>query len=181
MGKSTSVFQVEEQSAEFEAIYSEYVELVYNLCLSRLGNRADAEDAASDTFLWVLQNLQRLKIGNKGQLKVLLMKVAVHKSIDIARKRSIRSHSQVDAELVASPAPTPDEYILQRGDMDRIRQVISTMPEQYKTILLLKYQQNLEPVDIADILKISVEHFRVQLCRAHRLLVKKLGEHHGAH
>ncbi len=176
MGEFGIVSHVEAKSAKFEAIYGEYIDHVYNLCLSKLGNKEDAEDATSDTFLWILQNLERLDVENKAKFKVLMIKIAIHKSIDIARKRGRRFHAELNPEVISAGPSKPDEHFIKKTEIERIRKVMDTLPDQYRTILLLKYQQNLEAKEMEDILKVSAENLRVRLCRAHKMLVTKLKE-----
>ena len=160
----------------FESIYSQFADSVFNFCYSKLQNLPDAEDASSDTFLWILQNIHRLQTNDRKKLKGLIMQIAIHKSIDIARKRRKKaipfdSDSQIEGQTIS-----PDEYMLRETDFSRIKDAIQLLPDKYNTILTLKYQQGCDPKTIAEALNISVEHFRVELCRAHKILSKILRE-----
>lgn len=157
-----------EGSPEFESFYSRHFDAVFGLCLHVLQNEPDAQDAASDAFLWVLKNMQKVTFDTNA--RSLVMKVAYHKAIDVARKRK-RNISE--SEEIDAPS-TSEAFEISTEDSSQVMQSLQMLPMRYRVILILRYRHEMGAAEIADIMNVSVENARMLLCRAHKTLAKTL-------
>ncbi len=152
-----------------EAFLSEAMDLhgdaVYRLALCRLQNRADAEDAFQDTFLAFFQERQA-QSWDDDHAKAWLLRVAVNKCHDIARRR--RRIAPMDpAEMPQIPGPDPYGCIA-------LWDAVNRLPEKQRLIFHLHYGESLKTEEIAAILKIPGSTVRVTLNRARTALRKEL-------
>lgn len=91
-----------------EEIYRAYASSVYAVCLSVTGQRADAEDAAVETFLriWNKASTYRRGTGHRAWL----MTIAHHTAAEMLRRQSrISPTEDVVLETVPSPARLEEE------------------------------------------------------------------------
>ncbi len=70
---------------EFQQLYQRYTEMVFDVCYKILKNKADAEDAAADTWLKVWRKLKRGQQIRKP--KSYILKIVKNAAIDMLRAR----------------------------------------------------------------------------------------------
>ena len=62
---------------DFEKIYNEYKNLVYNLALQYVQNQTDAQEITQDTFLSIYKNLDSFQ--RKSSIKTWVYRIAINK------------------------------------------------------------------------------------------------------
>jgi RNA polymerase sigma-70 factor (ECF subfamily) len=123
-----------------EALYLRHVGYVTSLCLRLLGNRDEAEDAAQDTFVDVLQQLSSLR--DPDRLKQWIARVAVHKVHRRFRRRKLLRalglYCAADhdiAVLAAAAHSTPE----QAAELERLSQLLGGLPDDQRAPWVLRY------------------------------------------
>ena len=146
-----------------ESLAGKHFRRVFNFCRSLLGSDADAEDAAQNVFLTVAR--RRDEIPEVIQPVPWLLQIARLTCLNARRERDrLRSAgSEVDEPVEAGPPIAPTE------NLDRVRATIQTLPERYRAVLTLHYQQGLSHEEMAQVLGLSRGALRVLL---HRAVVK---------
>lgn len=161
-----------------------YKDKIYHLGYRMLGNRQEAEEIVQETFLRVFRSLERYDESMK--FSTWIFRIGTNLSIDRLRKRKI-SYS-LDAEVVsdrdgegsdwygmlASEDPTPEEQILLSETQRRIRDAIETLPEKYKSVVILKYMEDMSLQEIGDVLGMPVTTVKTRVHRGREFLKKKL-------
>jgi RNA polymerase sigma-70 factor (ECF subfamily) len=90
-----------------------------------------------------------------------LRKVTVRKAIDRLRRRPEREIDLSDVEEIASDS-TDDDPLLQR----RIRTLIAKLSETARAVVLLRYQEDLDPTEIAESLDMPINTVKSHLKRS---------------
>jgi RNA polymerase sigma-70 factor (ECF subfamily) len=141
---------------------------VFSIALHFLRDRATAEEVAQEVFLSLHRNLDRIE--TPAHAAAWLRKVAVQRSIDEGRRRGRRP--QVALEDVAEPAAAmkPGDPLLS----EMLRKLIATLPEAPRMAMVLRYQEDLEPAEIAAALEMPVATVKSHLQRSLALLREKL-------
>ena len=141
--------------------------MVFSIALHFLADRSAAEELAQDVFLQLHANLPTMK--SEDHVTFWLRKVTAHRCIDYKRRRRL---AQVSLEEVAEPsAPAPAwDPIFSR----KLHQVMASLPEKARLILILRYQEDLGPEDIAEVLSIPVGTVKSHLQRSLALLREKV-------
>ena len=97
-----------------EASFSELVETyqapVFNLCYRMLGEAAEAEDAAQETFLRAYRNFA--KYDSARSFATWLLSIAAHYCIDLLRRRRFVSISIDEEDEDDAPFELPDVHAL---------------------------------------------------------------------
>jgi RNA polymerase sigma-70 factor, ECF subfamily len=152
----------------FGEIVREHQSMVYSLALHFLRSPSMAEDLAQDVFLELYRNLERIKSGE--HLRFWLRKVTCHRSIDHVR----RGHGNVTVSLEDVPEP---EVAAQARDPlleEKLWRLVGTLPDKSRMAVILRYQEELELREIAEVMEIPINTVKSSIERALELLRRKL-------
>jgi RNA polymerase sigma-70 factor (ECF subfamily) len=158
----------------FAEIVSRHQAMVFSLACHFLRDRSVAEELAQEVFLNLHQNLSAIQ--SPAHLTFWLRKVTAHRCIDQTRRQKVRP--QVSLEDVPEPSTPPDEDDLLLSEM--LRRVVDTLPEKPRMVVILRYQEDLDPTEIAQVLGMPVNtvksHLRRSLAMLREKLSRKLGD-----
>jgi RNA polymerase sigma-70 factor (ECF subfamily) len=155
---------------EFETIVTEHQARVFSIAFRILGDHGAAEEVAQDVFLECHRALPTLT--GPAHLTAWLRRVACHRATDALRRRAARGGQYFevyDETLMPSADTTPPDSPL----MNRVEQLLFTLPEHQRAVVLLRYQEDLDPEQIAETLAMPLATVRSHLQRAIKLLRSK--------
>jgi RNA polymerase sigma-70 factor (ECF subfamily) len=157
-----------ETGCDFRALVRQHQATVFSIALHFLRDRATAEEVAQEVFFSLHRNLHQIE--TPAHAAAWLRKVAVQRSIDEGRRRSRRP--QVALADVAEPAACirPGDPLLS----ELLRKLVATLPEAPRMVMVLRYQEDLEPAEIAAALEMPVATVKSHLQRSLALLREKL-------
>ena len=153
----------------FAGIVREHQSMVFGLASNFLRDRALAEELSQEVFLELFQNLDSIQ--SADHLRYWLRRVASNRCIDHARRAKRRP--VVGLEEVPEPATlddTPADPILS----DALRRYVRTLPEAARMVVVLRYQEDLAPSEIARVLDMPVNTVKSHLQRSLAVLREKL-------
>lgn len=163
----------------FAALYDEYIKSIYRFIYFKVNSKEEAEDLAAETFLKAWNFLSRVGNSNKvHNFKAFLYQVANNLVIDFYRKRSLLPISLNDGEW--EDANIPDEKlsgidkIKKDDDAAELKKAFKKIPENYSSVVIWYYLEDLEIAEIAQILGKSEGTVRVTIHRALKALKKVL-------
>ena len=145
--------------ADWEAVYRDHVEPVYRFVYARTGNRADAEDVTSTTFMRALPHL-RANV-SEGELRAYLRATARSVLADLWRGRHGAFVNEIDEE--STPAVSPPE----QREVD-VEYVLEGLPSNYRTVLELRFLRGYSIKETAAAMGVSVNNAKVLQLRALR-------------
>jgi RNA polymerase sigma-70 factor (ECF subfamily) len=158
----------------FEEIVRQHQGMVFSMACHFLRDRSLAEELAQEVFLNLHQNLRSIK--SPEHLVFWLRKVTSHRCIDQSRRLKVRP--QVSLEDVPEPAIDATENDLFLSEM--LRRVVDTLPEKARLVVILRYQEDLDPGEIASVLDMPLNtvksHLRRSLSSLRDKLSRTLGE-----
>lgn len=155
--------------SEFSALVREHQSMVFSIALHYLHDRASAEEVAQDVFLQLYRQKDRLN--GPGHITAWLRRVACHRSIDYARSRHF--DPKVGLDEIAEPASE-----VQPGDpmlREKLRKLILSLGEKARMVMILRYQEDLDPEEIARELEMPVSTVKSHLQRSLAMLREKFG------
>ncbi|MGI8407593.1 MAG: RNA polymerase sigma factor [Actinomycetota bacterium] len=150
--------------AAYDAIYSRHQERVRRICYRMLGNKADAEEAAQETFLRTYKALGRFN--GQYQLGAWVSRVASNVCLDQLRLRGRTVKTQdVDEEVLqlASPSKLPDLVVEQQID---VADSLKGIQPLHARALMLRAVAGLSHQEIASELQITPVQAKALLHRA---------------
>src|SRR5512133_3968221 len=123
--------QAESDSQEFESLFREYWAYVYRILQRLVGDPAEAEDLALETFLRLYQ---RSPIKEDGfQLGGWLYRVATNLGLRSIRSFKRRERHEIEAgrfALEEAPETRPADLHAQAEEQDLARQALAKMSER---------------------------------------------------
>jgi RNA polymerase sigma-70 factor (ECF subfamily) len=155
---------------EFGRVLEENQSMVYSLALRFLGNRALAEELAQEVFLQLYRQWARIE--SPAHATAWLRRTTCHRCIDEVRKRRLRPRLGLDDIPEPRDAGTQPDTMLQ----DRIRRLVEKLPEKARIVVLLRYQEDMDPSEISDLLDMPVSTVKSHLHRSLALLRERLRE-----
>jgi RNA polymerase sigma-70 factor (ECF subfamily) len=155
--------------AAFAEIVREHQSMVYGLARNFLRDAALAEELSQEVFLELYQNLESIK--SAEHLKFWLRKVASNRCIDHARRAKRRP--VVGLEDVPEPA-TPEGAIADPILSDTLKRYVKTLPEAARMVVVLRYQEDLAPSEIAEALDMPINTVKSHLQRSLSMLREKM-------
>ena len=141
-----------------ERIMDTYGNLLFRLCLFTLGNADDAEDVVQETLIKYMQYTPDFK--DENHEKAWLITVASNKSKDLLRFR--KRHLTTEIRDLT-------EYIPDNSNPEIIDALLS-LPEKYRTVLILYYVEEFNVNEIAQIIDRSSSAVKMRLQKGRMLL-----------
>ncbi|HEY1502163.1 MAG TPA: sigma-70 family RNA polymerase sigma factor [Acidobacteriaceae bacterium] len=153
----------------FRELVDRHQARVFSIAFRILGESGVAEEVAQDVFLELHRTLARLE--SEEHVTAWLRKVACHRATDALRRRAARGDAAAE-EYQDGMALRPIVRELMPV-MNRVEQLLFTLPPAQRTVILLRYQEDLEPEDIAIELKMPLATVRSYLQRGVKMLRAK--------
>ena len=153
---------------DFARIVADNQSLVYSVAVRFLRDREGAEELAQDVFLQLYQRLRQIE--SSAHATAWLRRAICHRCIDEARKRRLRP--RVGLEAVPEPSiesRNPDLLL-----NERLRRMVGELPDSARMVVLLRYQEDLDPADIAGVLNMPVSTVKSHLHRSLAVLRGRL-------
>jgi RNA polymerase sigma-70 factor, ECF subfamily len=157
----------------FRGLMLDHQSMVFSIALRILGDRSAAEEAAQDVFLELHGKLQELE--SDEHVVHWLRRVTVHRAIDLLRRRARRPEVQMDwnelpeiSDQTAGAATDDDEPF-----GVQVQQLVRSLPAVPRTVLVLRYQEEMSPDEISSVLDMPVATVKSHLQRSLRLLREK--------
>jgi RNA polymerase sigma-70 factor (ECF subfamily) len=159
---------------QFADVVRRHQAMVFSVAWNFLRDRSAAEELAQEVFLQLYQALPTLS--SAEHVTHWLRRAAVHRAIDFARKRKLRP--QVSLEDAPEPAvrPEPGDPMLERT----LAKLVASLPEKPRAVVILRYQEDLDPMEIAAALSMPVRTVKSHLQRSLAMLREKMGRALGA-
>ena len=158
----------------FEVLYQRYLDRIYSYAFYQLGDHHDAEDVTERVFLAALAALPDFREG-PGTFRAWLFRIA-HNTIANSLRARARHRTIPLPDGFERPAPETDPAALVAAAEDRRRvlRAVSSLPEDRRQVILLRFVDGLSTPEIAEVLDRSAGAVRVLQHRALRDLADRL-------
>jgi len=162
----------------FGELYDRYAASIFRFVYSQTTHRLDAEDITADVFFRAWQSLPRYK--DQGfSFSPYLFRIARNALIDSRRKRTVTKEISED-EMMKIPdkiAAEPSTLLSTKTQHNELVRVLSQLREDYRTVLILRFFNDLSPEEISEVMGRSVGAVRVLQHRALSSLRKLIPTH----
>jgi RNA polymerase sigma-70 factor, ECF subfamily len=168
----------------FEGLVDSYYRRIYSLVYRMVQSEQDACDLTQETFVRVYRALPKLRA--EGAQSAWIRRIATNLCLDWLRRRnSSPSVSSLDARPtedsdfhqsweVADPSGEPDLLFSSKERAGALYAAIAKLPEDYRTVVILHYVEDMRVEEIAEALKVPGGTIKSRLSRARRELKRKL-------
>ena len=159
-----------------------YERSVYMMALSYVKNEADAEDVAQEAFLKAFHHLASFR--SESKFSTWLVGIALNEARSRLRREGILRMDSLDDTTEdggpVSPAilrdwrEVPSEALERKEIRQMLQEAITGLPEKYREVFILRDVEELNIIETAAALRITVGNVKVRLHRARLMLQKQL-------
>jgi RNA polymerase sigma-70 factor, ECF subfamily len=192
--KQSSVIGLEVMSdaPDFEQIYAEYRPKIHRFLMGMVGEY-EAEDLTQEVFIKV--NLALDTFRGDSKLSTWIYRIATNAALDRLRSPTFQ---RFEGKCAASPAVTEEEAENDEEELSREKNIppveqqadrksmnecilgfVNSLPETYRTALVLSEFEGLSNSAIADILGVTIDTVKIRLHRAREKLKVMLAQNCG--
>lgn len=150
---------------EFRQIVEAHQSRVYSIAYRVLGDHGTAEEVAQDVFVELYRALKT--ITSDEHLTAWLRRVAVHRATDALRRRPRTLHGAAEFEDWMAERPNGESSLPLASEIERL---LLVLPPAQRAVVLLRYQEDLLPIEIAETLGMPMATVKSHLQRALKLL-----------
>lgn len=157
----------------FSMLVNAYQGPVFNLCYRILGNSAEAEDAAQESFLRAYRNLHRYDASRK--FANWMLTIASNYSVDQVRKRRLTLLSLEKlpgAHQRGGGGESLDERLIKSQVEGEVRQLLGSLSPLDRSAIVLRYWNDLSYEEISEVLGVSVSAVRSRLHRCRKAMAE---------
>lgn len=161
------------QSRKIIALIEPFKDMMYRYALNVVKDPFEAEDVVQESIVKIWKKREAfLSIENK---KSWCITIARNLAIDKLRARKKKQTSDITEHRdIKDDLPNPQQQLSQDDTLHRIKEVIATLPEHQRDIVLLRDVEGYSYQEIADTLEYTIDQVKVNLHRARKILRKKL-------
>ena len=162
------MIESEKEESEFKNIYEKYKGLMFYVANNILHNEHDAEDAVHQSFVYVLENLEKFYKFDCRKMRYNLVTLVRWRAIDLFRKRNDEAMVEYSDELGGVDIPLSGEHGL--------FEALMKLPPQYREVLILRHESGYRVEEIAKMKGKSLRAIEKTLERAKKELRRLLKE-----
>jgi RNA polymerase sigma-70 factor (ECF subfamily) len=159
---------VDSEPRTFASVLRAQQSMVFSIAYHFLRDRSAAEEVAQDVFLQLHKRFDEFE--SDAHISFWLRKVASHRSIDYARKQKSRAAVGLDSVPVPSVDGEPEDHFMNR----RLQTLIASLPEKPRMVMILRYQEDMMPEEIASAIDMPVRTVKSHLQRSLAMLREKI-------
>lgn len=174
------------RKAAFETQMLPHLDALYRAALGMTRSASDADDLVQETFVRAFQYFAQFEAGTNA--RAWLFRILTNLYINQYRRRTREPEpASYDAQedfflynrlSVAQPGATraasPEQEILQKLQVEAIREAIEQLPDEYRDTVILADLNDFSYQEISEMLQVPIGTVRSRLSRGRRLVQKAL-------
>jgi RNA polymerase sigma-70 factor (ECF subfamily) len=167
---------------DIKKIYDENKDLVFNLSLSYIQNILDAEEITQDVFIKIYMNLN--KFSNNSKISTWIYKITINTCLDFIKAKKTKKRIPFLSSLFHQDSNEPIQEVSNfnhpgieienKEALENLFNLINTLPDRQKTIIILSKIEDKSQKEISEIMNISIKAVESLLQRAKKSLKEKL-------
>jgi RNA polymerase sigma-70 factor, ECF subfamily len=159
------------EEAEFRGLVEQHQSMVFSIALRILGDRGAAEEVAQDVFVELHGSLERIE--SDEHVRFWLRRVAAHRSTDYLRRRSLRPEFMAEEWTEQHDRSAGGRSVGDSTVGTRLEQMLLSLPNGLRAAIVLRYQEDLTPNEIAKALEQPLATVKSNLQRGLEMLRRK--------
>lgn len=160
----------------FEMLYRQYEKLVYRTAYLITGSREAAEDALQEVFVSVWKSRHTYDPG-KGKLTTWLHRITVNQC---SKKKPGKTPATVSLDekgidlLEMKQQSQPEDVLINKMEYDRLLSAMDALDTKHRSVLVLRYFNDLSYQEIAELLQIPLGTVKSRLNQSLRYLKEQM-------
>jgi RNA polymerase sigma-70 factor (ECF subfamily) len=168
------VARAADDPAAFTRLYTHYFPRLYAYARYRVETEHEAEEVVAETFLKVVEALDRFEWRHPRSFAAWVFRIAYHVLVDRTR-RAQRVQTETFAGLphLVSRDILPDEAAVRAEEFAHLHRLLATLSPRRQEIISLRFFAGLRNHEIAHVLGIDERTVAAHLCRGLEELYQK--------
>jgi RNA polymerase sigma-70 factor (ECF subfamily) len=160
----------------FEALFRQHERLVFRTAYLITGNREVSEDILQEVFLSVWKSRHTYD-PDKGKLTTWLHRITVN---ECSRKKAGKPLPAISLEEKGVDLPEikhefqPEEVVITRMEYDRLLRAMNALDTKHRSVLVLRYFNDLSYLEIAEVLEIPLGTVKSRLNQSLKYLKEQM-------
>jgi RNA polymerase sigma-70 factor (ECF subfamily) len=168
----------------YEIIMRRYNQRLFRVAVAIVRDHAEAEDVMQEAYVRAYQHLDQFE--GRAAFSTWLIRIAVHEGLSRVRQRK-RNVSLEGPAYDGEPSmkelegtlPDPEQNASRAELNQLLEEVVLGLPDQFRTVIMLREVEGLNISEIASILDLSEQNVKVRLHRGRALargvIVERVG------
>jgi len=159
----------------FEKIIIAYSKRLYGFIYNIVHDKESALDITQDTFTKAYQNINTFK--SYGNFTIWIFTIARNNSFNYLKKSKneiTKNIYDLNSLEISAKENDPQDIHVHKTSLNNIIKLIDELPEKYRTLIYLKYIENLSYKEISDSLNISIALVKSRLYAARENLLEMM-------
>lgn len=159
----------------FRRVYDAVFPVILRITYRITGDETTAEEVCQESFIKYLDRID--SIPDEEQARFWLIRVAKNLALNIAKRktRERTAYERFAAETRHDDDPA-DTELLRQSEVERVQRLLQRLPENLRTVLVMKEYGGLNYREIGSILRLTEGNVKVRVHRARARLAKLLEE-----
>ncbi len=160
----------------YNPLVERYKLLLYRQMYRMVHNREDAEDLVEEAFIKAYRAIAKFELGRS--FYAWLSRIAVNNAINFLKKerRDLLDPIETYEHSLSNGKGNPVQMIHEKIFKEKVNAIMAKLPEEHRTILLLRVEENLSYEEISNILKVPKGTVMSRLSRARQKLKELFDE-----
>lgn len=154
--------------------YAQYGDLLAATCSRYVNNEDDVKDLMQDAMVNIIQNIDSFTYKGKGSLRAWATRIVVNQALNFVKSQKRFLDTFADKDLGNLSLPDNEEPDISDVPADVIHQMISKLPDGYRTVFNLFAIEGKSHKEIAALLGIKADTSASQFFRAKNILAKQI-------
>ena len=169
---------------DFQKIHDDFRPRILRY-LTRMAGEGEAEDLTQEVFARIGRALKSFR--GESKLSTWIYQIATNVAVDRLRRSSARPgdekklpiedivEGEEDKEIwTGEQTPSTEQRVIRQEMNGCIREIIETLPQTYRSVIVLSELEGFKDTEIADILGLSLQATKIRLHRARTRLKEEL-------
>lgn len=145
----------------FEVLLNRHKNRVFAFIMSKIKNKDLSEDIFQDTYVKVVNSLQKGKYNEEGKFLPWVMRIAHNLVIDHFRKQKkmhmVRSNNDFDIfDIIKDDSINVDDRLIRDQIFNDLRALINLLPNDQREVLKMRYFEEMSFKKIAEYFDVSI-------------------------
>lgn len=166
----------------FQTLVKKYQSSIYSMAYHYTRDHGLAEDLSQEIFMKAFKNLHRFN--GKSKISTWLYRIGVNSCIDWSRKQKNVVYLADEGTEILGEELSVEETVLADESKKQLHDIVASLPEIYRVVIMLYHFQNLTYKEISIVLDLPEKTIETRLYRARRKIKEILiqskarGEYH---
>lgn len=157
-------------------LFKEYKQMMFKAAMGILHNKADAEDAVQDAFLWIINNLSKISEIPCCKRTVYFANITEHLAINVVKRQKRHPLEDIEEAYEISSDYSVESEADSAFLINEIKSALTELSDRDYSIMYLYLFEQISPKEIARELDIRERFIHTYIERAKKRLAKKLNE-----